>query len=475
MLSKKTKIVATISDRNCTAPFIKSLFDAGMNVARINTAHVSPEQAAQVVKNIREVSESIAILVDTKGPEIRLTDTTDGKGIALTQGQSIRFGGNPDALSSAEALYANYAHFTEEVPVGAQILIDDGETALQVNGKDGAFLLCSVCEKGVIKGRKSINVPHVSFQLPAISPKDKVFIEWAIAQNVDFIAHSFVRYRADAEAVQAILDAHNSHIKIIAKIENRQGVDNIDDILGAVYGVMVARGDLGVEIEAEKIPVIQRKIIQACRIRKKPVIIATQMLHTMMEHPRPTRAEVSDVANAIYQRTDAIMLSGETANGLYPLESVQTMTRIAKEIESQLSPILNEPLTDVFEPVAAVLANTAVEASMQLPIKAIIIDTLSGRTGRYLAAFRPNVPVYAKCYKNHVMRELSLSYGITASTIETRKSKDEFIKNATESLLAEGHFSHDTLVAVVGGSFGFSAGATFMEISPAKYLIGKED
>ena len=274
MTTKKTKIVATISDRNCSVPFIKSLFDAGMNVARINTAHVSPEQAAQVVKNIREVSHSIAILVDTKGPEIRLTDTTDGQGIALSKGQSIRFGGDPNALSSARALYANYAHFAEEVPVGAQILIDDGETALLVSGKEDNFLLCSVCESGIIKGRKSINVPHVSFSLPAINPKDRLFIEWAIAQDVDFLAHSFVRSRADAEAVQAILDTQNSHIKIIAKIENQQGVDNIDDILGAVYGVMVARGDLGVEIAAEKIPVIQRKIIQACRIRKKPVIIA---------------------------------------------------------------------------------------------------------------------------------------------------------------------------------------------------------
>jgi pyruvate kinase len=473
MPTKKTKIVATISDRNCAVPFIKSLFDAGMNVARINTAHVSPEQAAQVVKNIREVSESIAILVDTKGPEIRLTDTTDGEGIALSKGQSIRFGGNPNALSSAEALYANYAHFAEEVSVGAQILIDDGDTALQVSGKDGAFLLCSVCENALIKGRKSINVPHASFLLPALSPKDKMFIEWAIDHHIDFIAHSFVRNKADVEAVQAILDQHQSPIKIIAKIENRQGVDNLDEILGVVYGVMVARGDLGVEIEAEKIPIIQRKIISACRVRKKPVIIATQMLHTMMEHPRPTRAEVSDVANAIYQRTDAIMLSGETANGKYPVESVKTMSRIAHEIESQLDPIHGR-LDDVSEPVAAVLANAAVEASMTLPIKAIVIDTLSGRTGRYLAAFRPRIPVYAKCYKAHVARELSLSYGITASLIDAHKSKDVFLKNAVESLLAQGHFSPDALVAVVGGSFGFSAGATFMEISPAKYLIGKE-
>ena len=401
---KKTKIVATISDKRCDVDFLSNLYIAGINVVRLNTAHQTLEQAKKVLDNVRKVSEQIAVLVDTKGPEMRTTAMQNDDGFDVNQGDVVVISGHAEKLSSEDRLYINYPEFVHDVPVGATILIDDGEIALKVTDKTPDYLLCTVLNAGKIKGRKSINATGVHVKLPSLTVKDIEFINWAIDNEVDFVAHSFVRNKQDVHNVQKILDEKNSHIKIIAKIENQQGVDNIDDILGSVYGIMVARGDLGVEIEAEKIPVIQRMLIKKCRERKKPVIIATQMLHTMIEHPRATRAEISDVANAIYQRTDAIMLSGETAYGMYPLEAVETMSKIAIEIEQNLQPDTNIQLNHVTEPVTATLSISAVEATNKLPIKAIVIDTITGRTRRYIATYRPSVPVIAKCYKSHSMR-----------------------------------------------------------------------
>lgn len=469
--SKKTKIVATISDKRCDVDFLTQLYKAGMNVVRLNTAHQTVDEARKVIDNVRKVSEQIAVLVDTKGPEMRTTAMKNGSGFTVNQDDVIIISGSATELSSEDRLYINYPNFVNDVPVGAIILIDDGEIALKVTDKTPDYLLCTVQNAGKIGGRKSVNVPSVHVKLPSLTNKDIDFINWAIDNEVDFIAHSFVRNVQDVADVQRILDERQSHIKIIAKIENQQGVDNIDDILGCVYGIMIARGDLGVEIEAEKIPDIQRMLLRKCRERKKPVIIATQMLHSMIEHPRPTRAEVSDVANAIYQRTDAIMLSGETAYGIYPLEAVKTMSRIALEIESHLQPETDIQLNNVTEPVAATLARSAVEATLKLPIKAIVIDTLSGRTGRYIAAFRPSVPIFAKCYKSHSMRELALSYGVYASVMAPRNTKDEFEHEAVGSLLANGFFGMDDRIVVIGGSFGPTAGATFIEISPAGTIV----
>ncbi|MDR1056889.1 MAG: pyruvate kinase [Prevotellaceae bacterium] len=468
---KKTKIVATISDRRCDVEFLTNLYYAGMNVVRLNTAHQTVEEAKKVIDNVRRVSDQIAVLVDTKGPEMRTSPMKNDDGFDVNHGDIVIISGDSAELSSEERLYINYPNFVHDVPIGATILIDDGEIALQVTDKTEDYILSTVMNAGKIKGRKSVNVPSVHVKLPSLSEKDIDFICWAVDNEVDFIAHSFVRNAQDVADVQKILDEKQSHIKIIAKIENQQGVDNIDEILGHVYGIMVARGDLGVEIDAEKIPVIQRMLIHKCRERKKPVIIATQMLHTMIEHPRPTRAEVSDVANAIYQRTDAIMLSGETASGMYPLESVETMSKIAMEIEQNLQPETDIQLNHVTKEVTATLARSAVEATMKLPVKAIVIDTMSGRTGRYLAVFRPSVPVFAKCYKSHSMRELALSYGVYASMMAPRNSKDEFEHEAISALLIDKLIELKDQVAVIGGSFGPTAGATFMEICPAATIV----
>lgn len=312
-MEKRTKIVATISDQRCEVDFIRSLWEAGMNAVRINSAHVTPESASTIVRNVRAVSDSIAIILDTKGPEIRLTAMEKPFDVAAGETILVR-GTDQELLSSPEMLYMQDPNLAKHVPQGASILIDDGEIELIVSKIEGDTLHCKVQNAGTLKPRKSVNIPGVAIDLPSVTERDRQFITWAIKSDVDLIAHSFVRKPEDVLEVKKIIKAHHSPMKIIAKIENREGVDNIDEILKVTYGIMVARGDLGVEIAAEKIPVTQRMIVGKCIESKTPVIIATQMLHSMISSPRPTRAEVSDIASAIYQRVDAIMLSGETAS-----------------------------------------------------------------------------------------------------------------------------------------------------------------
>lgn len=466
MQQKKTKIVATVSDRRCDVDFIRSLYEAGMNVVRINSAHASLEGASRIVENVRKVSDEIAILIDTKGPEIRVAKCLEEGGIPVERGDVLYVKGGGDCnRSSRDVLYVSDLHIYDDVPVGASLLIDDGDIELKVTDKKDGMLVTEVANRGVIYGSKSVNVPQVSLTLPSITPRDKEFIVWAVEQNLDFIAHSFVRRKEDVLAVQAILDEHESTIKIISKIENKEGVDNIDEILNYTYGVMVARGDLGVEIPAEQIPQIQRRLVRKCVEAKKPVIIATQMLQSMITNPRATRAEISDIANAIYQRTDAIMLSGETANGDYPVEAVQTMVRVALETEKDTSPIVDINMVKINNEITAQLCRSAVRACVNLPVQAVVIDTLSGRTGRYMAAFRGEKPVYAVCYRKHVMRELALSYGIYPHHQEPSFKHRDFLYTTLNKLEREERLKKEDLIVVVGGDFGAANGASFMEIS----------
>ncbi len=463
MNDKKTKIICTVSDLRCDVDFIRALYENGMNVIRINSAHASIEGAQKVVDNVRAVSDKIAILIDTKGPEVRLTGMTPSEGISVKQGDLLSIYDGEDKECNAEALYTNCGTFVNDVPVGARILIDDATIELMVKSKDEEKLVCEVGNKGVIKGKKSINVPEVPISLPPLTDKDRKFIRWAIEADIDFIAHSFVRSKDDLLEIQHILDEARSHIKIISKIENQQGIDNLEEILHYSYGVMIARGDLGVEIPAERIPLIQRDIVQKCRVFRKPVIIATQMLHSMIENPRPTRAEVTDIANAIFQRTDAIMLSGETASGKYPIEAVSTMAKIALEAEKSLDVSLDLKLNEVLKPIAATLARNLVEATIQLPVKAIIFDTWTGRTGRYLAEFRPKVPIYAMCYQSFTMRELALTFGIFGYPFDIQQSKEGMVLNALRILKNEGKIQSGDLVGFIGGSFNDELGASYME------------
>lgn len=463
MNGKKTKIICTVSDFRCSQDFIRSLYENGMNVVRINSAHASIEGAQKIVDDVRAVSDKIAILIDTKGPEVRLTGMEDPEGFPVNSGDLLYIYGGESRISSRLALYTNCLTLVNDVPEGARILIDDASVELLVIEKDSEKLTCRVCNKGMVKGKKSINVPNVHISLPSLTDKDREFIRWAVKADIDFIAHSFVRSKEDLVEIQDMLNKAKSHIKIISKIENQQGIDNLDEILHHSYGVMIARGDLGVEIPTERIPLIQKDIVQRCRMFRKPVIIATQMLHSMIENPRPTRAEVTDIANAIFQRTDAIMLSGETANGKYPVEAVSTMTKIAVEAEKSIDVSVDLQLNEVLKPIAATLARNLVEATIQLPVKAIIFDTWTGRTGRYLAEFRPKVPIYAMCYQNFTMRELALTFGIFGYPFSLQQSKEDMVRNAIWILKKEGKLQDGDLVGFIGGSFNDELGATYME------------
>lgn len=461
---KKTKIICTVADNRCDVDFIRRLYENGMNVVRINSAHASIEGAQMIVDNVRKVSDRIAILIDTKGPEVRLTQMADSVGFIARAGEILEIVDDPTQACRRGVLYTTYPHMAEDVPVGSDILIDDGSVDLSVVDRQEGKLICRVMNEGIIKGHKSVNVPNVHINLPALTEKDRRFIEWAIRADIDFIAHSFVRSARDLNEIQEILDAHNSHLKIIAKIENQQGIDNLDEILTYSYGVMVARGDLGVEIPAERIPLIQRDIVKACRDRKKPVIIATQMLQSMIENPRPTRAEVTDVANAIFQSADAIMLSGESAYGKYPVEAVKTMTKIALQTERTIDVNLELNLKNAVKPVAVVIARALVAATQELPVKALVFDTYTGRVGRYLSTYRPKVPVYAMCYNSCTMRELALVFGVKAYPFSKVNDKEEFSAKSIEMLTREGKISQGDLVGFIGGVFGAQMGATYMEL-----------
>ncbi|MDR2814764.1 MAG: pyruvate kinase [Prevotellaceae bacterium] len=472
-LEKRTKIVATISDHRCDVEFLQELYETGMNVVRINTAHQTLESSMKIVENVRKVSSKIGILVDTKGPEIRTTAMANNVGFEVAAGDTVKISGNPATLSCREMLCVNYAGFASDVPLGAAVLIDDGDLQLTVVDKNPDFLLCKVLNGGVVKGRKTVNIPGVEISLPSLSSRDVEYIRWAVDNSIDFIAHSFVRTKDDVLAVQKILDERRSHIKIIAKIENRQGVDNIDEILDNAYGIMVARGDLGVEVEFEEIPGIQKMLIEKCQACGKPVIIATQMLHSMIERPRPTRAEITDVANAIYQRTDAIMLSGETANGAYPVESVRAMSKIAIAVEKDLQPHERQPNVGISDKVAIVLSKSAVQASRELPIRAFVTDTYTGRVPRYLAAFRSRSPIFVLCYLDHLTRELSLSYGVYCYPATPLKNNDEFLRYAIRFLRDQRCINSADMVAVMAGNYYFRGAATYLEIGIVQNLISE--
>ncbi|HAN18108.1 MAG: pyruvate kinase [Bacteroidetes bacterium GWC2_33_15] len=467
---KKTKIVATISDKTCTPQFIKSLFEHGMDVVRLNTAHQTPEQALKVIQDVRQVSEKIALLIDTKGPEVRTVKTDQV--IKVVAGQRIHVKGDPSKESSNECIYVSYPEFVTDVPEDSKILIDDGYVELQVIKKESDYLVCEATNEGDIKGRKSVNVPNVSFNLPSVSSRDKEFIKLATEQDIDFIAHSFVRNKEDILEIQKILDKHKSSIKIIAKIENQQGVDHIDEILDHVYGVMVARGDLAVEIPYEKIPGIQRMLINKCIERRKPVIIATQMLHSMIDNPRPTRAEVNDVASAVYSNTDAVMLSGETANGNYPVEAVCTMAKIALEVEKSKEPFNDIPTVVLNNATTAYLCKSAVKGAIRLNAKAIIADSMSGRTLRALAAYRGSKPIFAQCYSKRTVREMALTYGVIPDYMEQKETSHEFLLEALTSLINKHTFEQDDLIVVAAGNFGRSMGVSYVEIGTVEKLMG---
>ena len=462
---KKTKIVCSISDRRCEVDFLRKLFFAGMNVVRMNTAHATPDGIRTIIRNTREVSPHLALLIDTKGPEVRTTNVEQP--ITYKKGDVVKIFGRPEMDTTHDIVNVSYTDFTKCVGKGAHILFDDGLLDMLVMEQVGPMLVAQVQNDGVLGAHKSVNVPGVHIDLPALTEKDKKNINLAIDEDIDFIAHSFVRSADDVMAVQKMLDERGSDIKIISKIENQEGVDNIDEIIDASYGIMIARGDLGIEVPLEQIPGIQRTIMHKCEQKKKPVIVATQMLHTMIDNPRPTRAEVTDIANAIYSRTDALMLSGETASGKYPLEAVQTMAAIAEQAEQDRmnSDDFDIPLSSTCSQ-REFLAHTAIESTRKLGVAGIIAASESGQTARDIAAFRGPTPVLAICYNNEkTMRWLNLSYGVIPIYQKKHLSSLFLFMAALRMLLQKGYIKKDDKIAYLGGSIGGRGGATFLEIN----------
>ncbi len=468
---RKTKIVATISSLNCKTAFIEKLYQAGMNIVRLNTAHMTHKEALRVIENTKKVSENIGILLDTKGPEIRTCEAKSS--LAVKYGDYIRVKGAPDEISRDDLICVSHKHFVEDVPVGSSILIDDGFIALSVTEKKDDYLRCFVENDGEILEKKSINIPSVHVRLPTLSDKDKKFIEFAAENDIDFIAHSFVRDKEDVKAIKDILDQKKASIKIIAKIENAQGVKNINEILEYAYGIMIARGDLAVEIPTEQIPLIQKKLIKTCIEKRKPVIVATQMLHSMINSPRPTRAEVSDVANACLDRADALMLSGETASGKYPELSVKTMAKVIDEVEKNRSSYLDIPYTTDGK-ITAYLSKAAVKAALRLDTQAIVADSISGNTILALVAYRGDNPIFAQVYDKRVMRQLSLSFGVHASFIKRdRNNSNEPLKKAIHRLVTDKFLHDSSLIIVLAGNFEASNGPSYIEIGTTARFMQK--
>ena len=470
---KQTKIVASISDRRCDELFIKQLFDAGMNVVRMNTAHATPEGIREIINNTRKVSKHIAILIDTKGPEIRTTGCEAP--INYKTGDVVKIFGRPEMDTEHDIINLSYNNFAQDIHIDDQILFDDGAIAMKVIGINGPAVIAQVQNDGVLGSKKSVNVPGVHIDLPALTEKDKKNILLAIDEDIDFIAHSFVRSAADVKAVQEVLDEHGSDIKIISKIENQEGVDNIDEIIEASYGIMIARGDLGIEVPIECIPGIQRRIIRKCVKAKKPVIVATQMLHSMINNPRPTRAEVTDIANAIYYRTDALMLSGETATGKYPVEAVTTMAQIAEQAEKDKlkeNDIVIE-MTKEFS-MSKLLAHCAINATEKMGVKGIITDSSTGLTARNLAAFRGPNPVLAICYNEKLQRLLNLSYGVIPVYQKDDISSKQLFHAAVRMLRQKGYLQLEDRIAYLSGNLGKGRGTDLLQINKVEDVFSQE-
>ncbi|GAA0133694.1 pyruvate kinase [Paenibacillus sp. YSY-4.3] len=453
---RKTKIVCTIGPSSESLENTKKLIMAGMNVARLNFSHGDFEEHGNRIKVIRQASEelgkSVAILLDTKGPEIR-TGKLKEEPIELVQDEFITLT-TEEILGDKDRISITYQNLPHDVEVGSTILIDDGLIGLTVVDIQGTEIKCRVINEGPIKSKKGVNVPGVDISLPGITEKDANDILFGIEQGIDFIAASFVRKASDVLEIRQLLERNNaSHIQIISKIENQQGIDNLDEILEVSDGLMVARGDLGVEIPAEDVPLAQKKMIEKCNRAGKPVITATQMLDSMQRNPRPTRAEASDVANAIFDGTDAIMLSGETAAGKYPVESVLTMSRIAEKAESALEyheifiKQSNAQQTTVTEAISQAVANSALE----LNAKAIITSTETGYTARMVSKYRPKAPIIAVTTQDNTMRRLALNWGVTPVKGDVASSTDEMFDKAMKGGLDSGVVKEGDLVVITAG------------------------
>jgi pyruvate kinase len=454
---RKTKIICTVGPSSQNEEVLSKLIEAGMNASRHNFSHGDhAEQGSRInlVKTLREkYNKPIAIILDTKGPEIR-TGKFEGGSVELQEGADFTVVCGEEVLGNNSTCSVSYKDLYKDVKIGDSILIADGLVGLEVKSIEGNKIYCKVKNSGALGNNKNVNVPGVVTTLPAVTEKDQLDLKFGVEMGIDIVAASFIRKAADVLEVRKVLQENGGgDIQIFSKIENHEGVDNIDEIIKFSDGIMVARGDLGVEIPTEEVPVVQKMIIEKCNNAGKPVITATQMLDSMIKNPRPTRAEASDVANAIFDGTDAIMLSGETANGKYPVETVETMSKIAERAEKALN--YEEKLKkrrrthvrNVPNAISLATCNTA----MDLNAAAIITATQSGHTAKIVSHFRPECPIIAVTPYEKIARKLALNWGVFPIVAAKMESTDELIEKSVDIAHTAGYVKNGDLVVIAAG------------------------
>lgn len=462
---RRTKIICTMGPATDNEEVLKDLMLAGMDVARLNFSHGTHEEALERINLIKKVREEldipVAILLDTKGPEVRVRNFKKGK-VQLKEGQKFTLC-TDDVEGDETQVSITYSNLPNDVKVGNRILIDDGLIEMEVLSVKGTRILCQVKNGGVVSDKKGVNIPNVSLSMPYMSQKDMDDILFGIREDVDFIAASFVRTADDIKEIKNLLQNNGGrNIRIIAKIENAEGVQNIDDIVRETHGIMIARGDMGVEIDMQDLPVIQKRLIKKTYRAGKVVITATQMLDSMIRNPRPTRAETTDVANAIYDGTSAIMLSGETAIGKYPVETVKTMASIAERTENDIDYVkrLDRMNFDSRMDVTNAISHATCTTAHDLHAAAIIALTYSGGTAMQLSRFRPSCPIIAPTLSIKARRQLNLSWGVIPIMSEARSNTDELFDHAVECAQKTGLIKDGELVVITGGAPMGVAGTT---------------
>lgn len=454
---KKTKIVCTMGPNTNDKNIMMELAKNGMDVARFNFSHgdyVEHQSRLEILKEVRkELDRPVAALLDTKGPEIRTGVLKDGKKVSLKEGQTFTLT-TREIVGDETITHINYSGLNEDVAAGNKILIDDGLIELQVEKVDGTEIVCTVINGGELGEKKGVNVPNVKIKLPALTEKDKEDIRFGIKQGFDFIAASFVRTADCIREIKKMLDAEGSAIKVIAKIENAEGIENLDEIIAVADGIMVARGDMGVEIPAQEVPHIQKEIIRKCNEACKTVITATQMLDSMIRNPRPTRAEVTDVANAVYDGTDAVMLSGETAMGKYPVEALKMMVSIVEETEAYLDysayrvrKVTEENMKNISNAVCSASVSTAHDIGSDY----IIAPSITGFTSMMLSKWRPAARIIGMSPSTTTVRQMMLQWGVTPVWSRRAESTDELIENSLGELKSSEILKTGDLVVITAG------------------------
>jgi pyruvate kinase len=459
----RTKIVATIGPASHSREMIEKLVSAGMNVARLNFSHGNYETHSEVIRNVRSaarlLNRPVGILLDLQGPKIRVGRLEGGEPVRLKRNADFSITTKP-VMGTAQTVSTTYENLPADVQTGDTILLDDGLIRLRVESKTHDTVFCRVVNGGCLKENKGINLPGVSVSAPSLTAKDIRDVNFGIKNGVDYFALSFVRTAEDLEAIKSIINKQGGATPVVAKIEKPEAVENFDAILDIADCIMVARGDLGVEMRPELVPIIQKRIIHACMRSNKPVITATQMLETMSVNPIPTRAEASDVANAIFDGTDAVMLSGETASGKYPIKAVQMMVKIAEQSES--SPFMKVNVhheTDPANPVTQAVAQSAVNILNEVSARCIIAFSVSGSTSKLISKQRPSKPVYAFTSRTDTFHRLSLLWGITPMFIADIENAARLVEASESLLIGKGCLEKGDLVVLVIG-MGLKTGST---------------